>query len=185
MKIPPQAKLVFKGVIFDVYQWEQKMFDGTTTTFERLKRPDTVVVIATEDDKVLVIEEEQPESSKHLSLLGGRVDVGEQPLAAAQRELAEEAGLTSSDWEALATYEPVSKIDWTLHYFIARACTGSGRQQLDGGERITVLEKTFDEFTNLVASGAFKDGEFQSDILRMQAQGKLPELRAKFFGKTQ
>ena len=27
-KIPNNAKRVFKGVIFDVYQWEQEVFDG-------------------------------------------------------------------------------------------------------------------------------------------------------------
>lgn len=35
--IPDHAKCVFKGVIFDVYQWEQKLYNGTTTTFEKLK----------------------------------------------------------------------------------------------------------------------------------------------------
>ncbi len=38
MKIPPNAKRVFKGIIFDVYQWQQKMFDGSKETFEMLKR---------------------------------------------------------------------------------------------------------------------------------------------------
>ena len=42
--IPANAKKVFHGVIFDVYQWEQEMFDGTKEIFEKLKRPDTVVV---------------------------------------------------------------------------------------------------------------------------------------------
>ena len=37
MKVPKQAKRVFKGVIFDVYQWEQEMFDGTKEIFEKLK----------------------------------------------------------------------------------------------------------------------------------------------------
>jgi len=32
--VPEEAKLVFKGIIYDVYQWEQKMFDGTFSTFE-------------------------------------------------------------------------------------------------------------------------------------------------------
>ena len=43
--IPKDARCVFKGVIFEVWQWEQKMFDGSMATFERIKRPDTVVII--------------------------------------------------------------------------------------------------------------------------------------------
>ncbi len=42
--MPANAKRVFKGVVFDTYQWEQDMYDGTKKTFEKLKRPDTVVV---------------------------------------------------------------------------------------------------------------------------------------------
>ncbi|MFO0971471.1 MAG: hypothetical protein U0520_03950, partial [Candidatus Saccharimonadales bacterium] len=58
--IPQDAKKVFDGVIFDVFQWQQQMFDGTTETFEMLRRPDTVQVICIDEGKVLVLEEEQP-----------------------------------------------------------------------------------------------------------------------------
>ena len=44
--IPEQAELKFHGVIFDVYQWPQEMFDGSTETFEMLRRADTVKIIA-------------------------------------------------------------------------------------------------------------------------------------------
>ena len=54
-KFPPQAKRVFKGMIFDVYQWEQEMYDGSTHTFEKIIRPDTVLVIpVTEDGKIII-----------------------------------------------------------------------------------------------------------------------------------
>ncbi len=44
--IPEQAELKFRGVIFDVYQWPQEMFDGSVETFEMLRRADTVKIIA-------------------------------------------------------------------------------------------------------------------------------------------
>jgi len=43
MKLTSQAQRVFKGIIFDVYQWKQKMFDGSQGIFEMLKRPDTAL----------------------------------------------------------------------------------------------------------------------------------------------
>ena len=58
--IPPHAKRVFKGVIFEVYQWEQEMFDGSVETYEALKRADTAQVIATRRNKILIPLEEQP-----------------------------------------------------------------------------------------------------------------------------
>jgi hypothetical protein len=58
--IPDNASLAFKGQIFDVYQWPQIMFDGSTKTFEMLKRPDTVQIILVRDNKILLVEDEQP-----------------------------------------------------------------------------------------------------------------------------
>lgn len=47
MKIPKIAKEVFSGVIYDIYHWEQRMFDGSYGTFEMLRRPSTIEIIAT------------------------------------------------------------------------------------------------------------------------------------------
>lgn len=55
MKIPSEATKVFDGVIFDVYQWQQKMFDGSIETFEMLKRVSTVGIIAIKDDKLALL----------------------------------------------------------------------------------------------------------------------------------
>src|SRR3989344_6006543 len=104
MNIPPQAKRVFKGVIFDVYQWEQKMFDGTTTTFEKLKRPDTVVVFPIlPDGRILLTEQEQPGKQLFIGATGGRVDENEDILESAKRELLEESGYKAEEyvlWDA-------------------------------------------------------------------------------------
>ena len=42
-QLPKNAKRVFKGKIFDVYQWDQKMFDNSVEIFEKMKRTDTNV----------------------------------------------------------------------------------------------------------------------------------------------
>jgi len=46
MKIPDNATMVFKGKTFDVYQWEQEMFDGKKKIWERLKRNHSIDIIA-------------------------------------------------------------------------------------------------------------------------------------------
>ena len=53
-------KKVFEGVRFDVYQRDQKIFDGTTTTFEMVKRKDAVQIIAIVGNKILVPQERHP-----------------------------------------------------------------------------------------------------------------------------
>lgn len=182
MKLPAQAKLVFKGIIFDVYQWEQEMFDGSRQTFEMLKRPDTTQVLAVQNGKIMVCEEEQPGKPKSYSLFGGRLEPDEVPLVAAKRELLEEAGLESKDWELWRSYTPVVKIDWTLHYFIARDCRQIQPPHLDAGERITVRSLNFDEFIEFVNSVEFRNPEFLVDILKMLGNQKtLTDFQSKLF----
>ena len=68
--IPKHAQTVFAGKIFTVYQWEQRMFDGSTEIFEKIGRTDTVNVIPVlEDGKILLTRQEQPEHLGHIRQL--------------------------------------------------------------------------------------------------------------------
>src|ERR1700739_4821656 len=110
--LPADAKMVFKGELFEVWQWGQKMFDGSIATFERLKRQNTVQVVAVVDGKMLIQEQEQPDSAHpFISLPGGRCDEGEDELEAAKRELLEETGYVSGDWAVWKEDNPVGKME--------------------------------------------------------------------------
>jgi ADP-ribose pyrophosphatase len=144
--IPENAKRVFKGVIFDVYQWEQEMFDGTKMTFEKLKRPDTVVVFPVLDDgKIIMTKQEQPGKKPFIGATGGRVDEGEDILEAAKRELLEESGYEAEEFILWDAQHPTSKIDWVVYTFIAKGLKKVADMNLDAGEKIELLLLTFDE----------------------------------------
>lgn len=168
MKLPSVAKLVFKGKIFDTYQWEQKLFDGSSSTFEMLKRPDTVQVIPSMGTQLFLSYEEQPTHSLQYAFLGGRCEEGEEPLVSAKRELLEEAGFESSDWELFGSFEPFHKIEWQVHYFIARNCTRTQDPQLDAGEKIMVKEFSFADFVHKVVDPSFGINHFSHELLRIQ-----------------
>lgn len=165
MKIPEQAKSVFKGEIFEVFQWPQSMFDGSTATFETIKRPYTAQVIATRNNKVLLVEEEQPNYGTFAGIFGGRHEAGEDALTCAKRELLEEGGLASSDWEHFKTYETPGKIDWEISMFIARNVQTVSEIKLDAGEKITFREVTFEEFLDVVFANYIGFGEFVFDLM--------------------
>jgi len=181
MKIPKNAKKVFDGVIFDTYHWDQQMYDGSTAKFEMLKRPDTIQVIATMDNKVLLIYEEQPTIPAGYGVIGGRIDEGETPLECAKRELLEETGLVSDDWELLETKEPYSKIEWTIHRFVARDCKKQAEQKLDAGEKIELQPVSFEKFVELAAGDEFRSTDITTDILRMYYHGTLEEFKKRLF----
>lgn len=160
------------------------MYDGTTVTFERLKRPDTAQVIATVGDKILLLTQEQPDSSAPFpSLPGGRFDEGEDALTAAKRELLEETGYASEDWTLLRENDPVGKMEWTVYTFIARNCTLDRTPHLDAGERITTRLVSFEEFLMLADDPLFYSPEFVSDLLRMRLEtDKRDAFRKLLFG---
>lgn len=146
--IPSEAACVFHGEIFDVYQWKQRLFDGGFATFEMLRRPDTVAVIALDGDAVVVLDEEQPGGIvRHGHVPVGRVDPADPSvLAAARRELREETGLSFAHWRLLEVRQPETKIEWFVHTFVAAGLSGREGQHLDPGERIRVGHADFDGF---------------------------------------
>lgn len=158
--LPPNAKRVFKGIIFDVWQWEQKMFDGTVEIFEKLRRADTALVIAVVGDKILIQEQEQPAKfGPFLSLPGGRLEEGEEPLDGAKREFLEETGYVSDDWELWKQFSPFSKTIWTVYIYIARNCRKEAEQTLDAGEKISLRLIDFEEFLMLSEDKMFYERE--------------------------
>ncbi len=184
MKLPESAVRVFKGVIFDVYQWPQKMFDGSTETFEMLKRPSTVTVLATHGESIIVHEEEQPGKPPFVTIPGGRREEGEDPLATAKRELLEESGMESDDWEELRVYSPATKIDWEIYVFVARNCRKVADQMLDVGEKIRVREVSWEEFLQIACGERFSETELGAEIMRLRLdpdQSKMDAFRKKIF----
>lgn len=152
--IPDHAKNVFSGQIFDVYHYEQKLYDGSTVIFESLKRPDTVSVYAVVGEKLIVLEDEQPNREMVLALPGGRIDKSdESALSAAKRETLEETGYEFAEWRLIGVTQPQEKIEWFIYTFLAYGAYTKKEPHIDSGEKIKVLLKTFDDVIELAKRG--------------------------------
>lgn len=149
--IPENAKKVYEGKIFQVYEWPQKMFDGRIENFEMIKREDTVVIFPIKGDKLVIERQRQPDTDWFYSFPGGRHDHEEETeLEAAKRELKEETGLTFKSWKLISAEQRESKIDGIIYTFVAEDFESQTTQSLDqGGEEIEVLEVTLDELRAL------------------------------------
>lgn len=167
--IPEEAKKVFAGELFDVYQWPQETFDGSMATFEMLKRSDTVRIIAVretpEGPKVVFTKQRQPRKDWFYDYPGGRVDAEDvNELAAAKRELLEETGYSFKNWKLIRARQPFSKIDWLVYTFLATDFVGKTEQKLDAGEEIKVMETDIAKAVELLSDPASKmwDADFNN-----------------------
>ncbi len=180
--IPTHAKEVFKGVLFSVFQWEQEMFDGSISIFEKVKRDDTVITLPiTKEGKIILTLQEQPgKIESFVGLAGGRfVDSQEDPVDAAKRELREETGYDSTELELFKAYQPINKIEWAIYIFIARNCEKVGNPELDAGEKIELKFVDYDEFLKEALKDNFYEYELTDEIRKAIIDGKTDELRKR------
>lgn len=176
--VPNHAQRVFKGHLYDVYQWEETMFDGSKGAFEMLKRDDTVEMIVVNDDKVLIQYQEQPHLGHFTSFPGGRHDHTEETeLDTAKRELKEETGYVCSNWTLLDVTQPNGKIEQFIYTFLASHVTEHGPMHLDSGERIENKWVTLEEFRTLITQTNFRTRaqKFLEPIEHLDELFTLPE----------
>lgn len=160
-KIPDHAKVVFKGILHDIYHWEQEMFDGTFSTFEAIKHKDTVTIVAIVGDKIIINNEEQPNRAPFVAVPGGVAEDDCDILQNAQRELLEETGYESINWEEWFVSDVLehSKLEWDNHFFVARDCKKTQEPQLDSGEKIETRLITLEEFIEIRNEPSFRNKE--------------------------
>lgn len=180
--IPKKAKRVFRGKLFDVYQWEQKMYDGRNRIFEKVKRPDTVNILPiTSNGKIILSKQEQPGGRLFIGTVGGRIDEGENPLEAAKRELLEETGFKANQFILWDATQISGKVDWACYTFIAKGCQKVKDQNVDSGEKINLITASFDEFIKLAARDDFRDTEIVLKLFRVTQNSKGLEETKRLF----
>lgn len=95
----------------------------------------------TSSTKVILIEKQKPEWQKGLlNGVGGKIEDGETPLFAMQREFKEETDLTVNDWEEYCT---LTFSDCILHVFRANITLLESLKI-----KQTTIEKPFEIFVN-------------------------------------
>lgn len=163
-------KVVFEGKRYLVYQWEQEMFDGTTQIFERVEHLPSVTVFAVYQNKLVIQKQIQPHMEKEVYCVpGGGVDAGEKNLDAAKRELLEEEGLESDDWEYWwQGGRSTSSYSWMNHIYIARNCQKVAESHEDAGERIEHLLFTPEEFFTLLDHSDFRHQDILPELLEIR-----------------
>ena len=129
---------------------------GEVRRFVVLDSTDWVNVIAlTRDDRVVLIRQFRVGTSAiELEIPGGMVDPGEEPRAAAERELREETGYVASSWRHLGVVRPNPAIQGNrLHTFLALDAEPRDTPTFDEGEVCETELRPLDEVTTMLRDG--------------------------------
>jgi ADP-ribose pyrophosphatase len=146
---------------FDIVNETVRLPDGEETEFDYLSEGESVVVLPfTEYGKVVVIDEWREAVDRvNRGFPAGGIEDGEDIDGAARRELREETGYEAGKLSHMTTVEPANGFsDAVFHYYVARGCSRTASQDLDGDESIGVDTTTLDELVTSVRDGELRDG---------------------------
>lgn len=149
--------------------------------FERLvlEAPDWVNVVAiTEDGKSVLVEQYRfGIGDLTLEPVGGIVDAGEKPLAAAKRELLEETGFGGGRWHYLGSVQANPAFHNNLcHHWLAEDVQEMQAPTPDEGEAIRVHLVTLDQIKTAIAEGRLIHALALSALSRVFPLWDLPHI---------
>ncbi len=146
---------------FDIINETVELPSGEEAEFDYLSETESVVILpfTPAGDVVTIREWRHAVRRVNHGLPAGSLEPGEEPQDAVGRELVEETGYEPGTVEHLSTIEPSNGFsDAVFHYFVARDCEPAGEQDLDDDETIEPDICSFEELSESVRTGTFRDG---------------------------
>lgn len=162
-------RTVWRGSFFSVEELRVQLPSGRELYREVVRHPGVAGIVPVDAGEVVLIDEFRPALGRSLlQIPAGKLDVpGEQPLACAQRELVEEAGLTASRWTRLATFTVSPGFsDEILHLFLAEGLAPvEGMPRGEEAELIELIRIPLREAHAMISGGRIADGKTIIGIL--------------------
>jgi len=153
------SKTVYRGNLLHVLEDEVRLPDGRQARREYIRHPGAAVIVPFLDPQtvVLVRQYRYPLARHFYEIPAGKVERGEDPLAAARRELGEECGLEAGEWRRLATIHPcIGYSDEAIEFYLARDLAQVGHAP-DDEEFLEVVNVGFAEALAWVRDGKITD----------------------------
>ena len=164
------SDLVYRGRVWDVRSDRVRYGDGEIVR-QYVDHTGAVAIVALDDEgRVLLIQQyRHPIRHRDWELPGGLLDVeGEEPLAAARRELAEEADLVAERWEPLvSSWTTPGGNDEIIHVFLATGVSSAdaAHDREDEEADIRVAWVPLSDAVSAVLEGRMRNGILAIGVL--------------------
>ncbi|QIM63548.1 ADP compounds hydrolase NudE [Pasteurellaceae bacterium Orientalotternb1] len=160
-----------KTKIFEVQGVDLRFSNGELRTYERLtpQRRSSVMVLPIHHNQLIFVKEYAVGPERYeLTFPKGIVDMGEQPIESANRELQEEIGFAARRIEPLRSlYSGPSHMYGLMHVFVAQELYPS-RLEGDEPEPLEIVYYPLDKMDELLADPAFAEARNLSALFLLK-----------------
>jgi ADP-ribose pyrophosphatase len=169
------SRTAYRGKVFEVTRDEIVEPNGVHAVRDVVRHSGSVVILAVDDSRseprILLARQYRYCAGDYLwELPAGRIDEGEDSLAAGKRELAEETGYTASSWKrALFFYPSPGFLNETMDLYLAEGLQ-RGKARPEEDEVISKRLFSLSSAMNLVMRGKICDGKTIAGVLWITAR---------------
>ncbi|BBI33111.1 NUDIX domain-containing protein [Cohnella abietis] len=155
-----ETKPIFEGRIISLQVDTVRLPNGETATREIVRHPGAVAVVALVDNKMLVVEQfRKPLEKAQVEIPAGKLDAGEEPEAAAIRELEEETGYRARSIVHLQSFSTSPGFaDEIVHIYFTDDLE-QGEVHLDDEEFLTCEAITLEQAQEYIKAGRICDAK--------------------------
>lgn len=162
------GELIYDGIIVHLYKDDVILPNKKNAVREVIRHQGAVCVVAIDDNRdiYLVQQYRYPFSDVLTEIPAGKLDVGEQPIDCAARELKEETGIVANKYTYLGKlYTSPAFLDEVIHIYLATELSFE-KQNPDEDEFVEVIKTNIDEFVKEILADKIPDGKTQAAVLR-------------------
>ena len=176
------GETLYKGIIVDVSMDHAELINGDIVRREVVHHPGGVTIIPVEEDGTVwcVRQFRYPMQREMLEVPAGKLEYGEKPLPAAERERSEETGLTAGRMVYLGECctSPGFSTE-VLHIYLALELR-RGEAHPDEDEFLNVEKHSLETLTDMVMAGEIDDAKTIIAVLKARRFLEAEGWREKF-----
>ncbi len=177
------TRVAFRGPVFSVVSDQVVEPGGIRARRDIIRHPGSVVVLAVDESqkepRVLLEWQYRYAANNYLwEFPAGRIDPGEDEVAAAKRELLEETGYTASSWQlAVKYYASPGFLDEIMAIYLARGLR-KGKAQPEPDELIRLRLWPLSAALKMISRRQIRDGKTISGLLWFSWQQQCQNSRS-------